>query len=120
MKDHLVPTSINSPPLLPNRDISNDVIRLIEDRGDSKINFLKQLIDGIVKIGQDEILNINDSIVLWDLPCGFLRKSGDVIHLYERPNREKFWSLIAPDEWNNELIHLGTYRILYDYMMEKI
>lgn len=120
MKDHLVPLSINSPPLLPNRDISNDVISLIEDSASSKINLLKNLLDSITKIGQQEILNINDSIELWRLPCGFTRKIGDVIHLYQRDNGEKFWSLVSPDEWNLDLKFQGTYRILYDFMLERI
>ena len=38
MNNHLVPTSISSPPLIPNKDISNEVISLVNDVGNSKIN----------------------------------------------------------------------------------
>jgi hypothetical protein len=120
MNNHLIPTSISSPPLIPNKDISNEVIQFIEDTGSSKINLLKELLNSITKIGQEEILNINASIELWKLPCGFIRKAGDVIHLYERSDGTKFWSIIGPQEWENDLSSLGSYRILYDYILEKI
>lgn len=120
MRDHLIPTSISSPPLLPNNDISNEVIHFIEETGSSKINLLKDLLESITKIGQKEIHNINDSIELWKLPCSFIRKAGDTIHLYERSDGSKFWSIISPQEWKNELIFHGSYKILYDQIMERL
>ena len=120
MNNHLIPTSISSPPLIPNRDISNEVISLVNDVGNSKINLIKSLIDQLVESGRNEIQNINDSVELWHISCSFIRKAGDIIHLYERSEGSKFWSIIGPDEWSNNLIHLGSYRILYDYILEKI
>lgn len=119
-KTHLIPTSLSSPPLLPNKDMSQEAIALIESGANSKINLLRDLLNIISKRGEEEIYNINDSIELWKLPCGFVRKSGDIVHLYQRSNGEKFWSLIAPYEWEIDLKFLGTYKILYDYILEKI
>jgi hypothetical protein len=50
------------------------------------------------------------------VPCNFEKRPGGVVHLYERANGTRYFSLLAPDEWISKPAQtcLGSYRLESD------
>jgi len=48
--------------------------------------------------------------------CNFKKIPGKLYHLYERPNGERYFSMLSPEEWGGAPPHsyLGTYRLEAD------
>ena len=82
-----------------------------------KIELINLLLP-IWRIKRQEAMEIvNDSVFqkeLQDLKTPFKLISGNYYYLYEnKSKKKKFFSLISPDEWNNNIHFLGKY--FYDY-----
>lgn len=45
--------------------------------------------------------------------CNFTKRAGALYHLYERPNRRLYFSMLSPDDWGGAPPHpfRGTYRL---------
>ena len=54
-----------------------------------------------------------DSDYLEDVDCNFKKIPGKIYYLYMKPEGDKFFSMIAPNEWNTSNRFLNKY--LYDY-----
>jgi hypothetical protein len=50
---------------------------------------------------------------LEDIECSFKKTPGNSYYLYMKPDGQKFFSLIAPNEWNTQNRFLNEY--FYDY-----
>ena len=50
---------------------------------------------------------------LEDIECSFKKIPGNTYYLYLKPNGQKFFSIIAPNEWNTKNKFLNKY--FYDY-----
>lgn len=48
--------------------------------------------------------------------CNFKKIPGKLYHLYERPNGERYFSLLSPDDWQGKPPHafLGSFRLEAD------
>lgn len=54
--------------------------------------------------------------------CSFVRRPGRVYHLYQRPDGELYFSLLAPAEWNGAPPHpfRGSYRLEPDLRWTRV
>lgn len=55
--------------------------------------------------------------------CSFVRKPGGVYHLYERPDGERWFSMIGPAEWGQgdaTRIFVGSYRLELDQSWTRV
>ena len=76
---------------------------------------LKFIAKQMYSLKQEAIEIVNDSVFqkeLHDLKTPFKLTSGNYYYLYENKSK-KFFSLISPAEWNNNIHFLGKY--FYDY-----
>ncbi|MEY4576140.1 MAG: hypothetical protein RL701_843 [Pseudomonadota bacterium] len=48
--------------------------------------------------------------------CNFKKIPGQIYHLYQRPNGERYFSLLSPQDWDNKPPHAysGSYRLETD------
>jgi len=61
------------------------------------------------------------SIELHSVKCNFEKKVGNIFHLYEKENGEKYFSLLSPQEWGTPPHKfLGSYLLRADQIFEKV
>lgn len=74
-----------------------------------QINFLKKQAKTII-----EEAEIN--LMLHKASCSFEKRVGHTYHLYERQDGTVYFSMISPEEWNNNPPHVfrGSYRLESD------
>lgn len=82
----------------------------------NKLQVIADQIKFLQKQANDILKSANSDAALHKLPCNFVKKPGQIYHLYERPSAEKFWSMISPEEFGNTCAneHLGSYRMEAD------
>ncbi|XP_042207642.1 uncharacterized protein C1orf50 homolog isoform X2 [Homarus americanus] len=53
---------------------------------------------------------------LHHVPCNFVKKPGNIYHLYRRPSGLKYFSIISPQEWGSTCPHefQGSFRLEHD------
>jgi len=56
------------------------------------------------------------------ISCSFQKKIGQTIYLYERPDTERYFSLLSPADWKGKPPHLclGAYRLAADQSFEEV
>ena len=93
----------------------NKMIRAIQ-RNSNNYGKLKVLLKQMKNI-QDEIetlcLESIEVDYLEDVDCNFKKIPGNSYYLYLKPDGQKFFSMIAPNEWNTQNKFLNEY--FYDY-----
>ncbi|XP_069171491.1 uncharacterized protein C1orf50 homolog isoform X2 [Procambarus clarkii] len=54
---------------------------------------------------------------LHHIPCNFVKKPGNIYHIYRRQSGQKYFSIINPKEWGSTCPHeyLGSYRLEHDH-----
>lgn len=59
---------------------------------------------------------------LHSIPCQFEKKIGGIYHLYQRPDGTKYFSMLSPEDWNNNPPHLflGSYELKPDRSFEEV
>lgn len=82
----------------------------------NKLEVIVEQIKFLQKQANDILENASKDSELHKVPCNFVKKPGQIYHLYKRPNGQKLWSMISPEEYGlscpNE--HLGSYRMETD------
>ncbi|XP_019878008.2 uncharacterized protein C1orf50 homolog [Aethina tumida] len=57
---------------------------------------------------------------LHNAACNFVKKPGQVYHLYERPSGQKYFSMLSPQEWvNTPHLFIGSFRLEADQSWTK-
>ncbi|KAK4311588.1 hypothetical protein Pmani_016916 [Petrolisthes manimaculis] len=53
---------------------------------------------------------------LHHVPCNFVKKPGNIYHLYLRSSGQRYLSMLSPKEWGDKCPHeyFGSYRLEYD------
>lgn len=56
------------------------------------------------------------------ISCTFKKRPGKTYHLYRRPNGDRYWSMLSPDEWGASCPHTfeGTYRLENDMSFVRV
>lgn len=103
--------------------LNNNHNNLLESIKNNHVHYsrLKQIDKQIKQLKIEALDIIKDSEFqneLHNLGSNFKLVSGNVYYLYEKEksqseSRDKYFSLIAPSEWNNKDLFIGLY--LYDY-----
>lgn len=70
---------------------------------------------------QIEILlqEFEDNDLVWGSVINFEPHIGSEIYLYENKQGKRFASLISPDEWKNDFIYYGHFRLDTDFSWKK-
>ena len=77
---------------------------------------LKQIAKQMEYLKKEALEIIDDTRIqneLHQIKPKFKLVSGNNYYVYQKPNNEKYFSLISPNEWNNKDIYLGQY--YYDF-----
>lgn len=62
-----------------------------------------------------KVLNeTKDNTELHHTACNFVKVPGSTYHLYMRPNNQKYFSMLSPEEWNSPHEFLGSFRLEMD------
>lgn len=86
----------------------SDIIRSLEDNNKtlaSVVNGKLQVIVKQIEQLQSEAFEILKSaqrdVELHNIPCSFVKRSGNVYHVYQREDGTKFFSILSPNDWGN-------------------
>lgn len=82
----------------------------------NKLDVIGEQIRFLQKQAMEILQDASNNAQLHQIPCNFVKVSGNIYHLYERESGEKLWSLVSPNEFgsNKSLKHLGSYRLEAD------
>jgi hypothetical protein len=61
-----------------------------------------------------------DNELVWGSVMSFEPQIGSEIYLYENNNGKRFASLISPDEWKNDFIYFGNFKLDTDFSWKRI
>lgn len=92
---------------------------------ETHVNGKLQLIVNQIRSLQEEAKQIVEQahldVELHKVKCNFEKAVGQEMHLYEKPDGAKYFSLLSPAEWNNKPPHnfLGSYRLQPDRSFEE-
>lgn len=111
------PEHLNQLIRIPNlEELQQHKIVQAVQRNSNNYGKIKVLLNQI-QIIQEEIKNLCfeslDSDYLEEVDCNFKKIPGKTYYLYLKPDGQKFFSMIAPNEWNTPNRFLNKY--LYDY-----
>ncbi len=109
------PTSVSSPKI----DVSE--LSLYKQRAALHANHkftkraeeIKQQIDSLIR-------EYEDNELVWSSNMSFEPQIGSEIYLYENKNGKRFGSLISPDEWKNDFIYFGNFKLDTDFSWKRI
>ena len=99
---------------LNTQNLENNEIEIIKSNY-SQYGKLKQIANQIINLKKEAYNLINDAKEqneLHKIKKNFKLVSGNTYYLYEKENK-KYFSLIAPNQWNNKDNYLGEY--FYDF-----
>ncbi|GIX40903.1 MAG: hypothetical protein KatS3mg129_0636 [Leptospiraceae bacterium] len=86
-----------------------------------KLDIILKQIQSLQKQAKEIILKAEEDAKLHRVKCNFEKKPGMILHLYEKPNGEQYFSLLSPEEWGTPPHKfLGTYKLNLDMSFEKI
>ncbi len=86
-----------------------------------KLDLILKQIQALQKQAREIIEKAEEDAKLHRVSCNFEKKPGMILHLYEKPNQEKYFSLLSPEEWGTPPHkYLGSYRLNHDMSFEKI
>lgn len=93
----------------------------IQNFANSKLELILKQIQYLQNEARQILEEAQISAELHKVQCNFEKKVGMTLHLYEKPNLEKYFSLLSPEEWGNPPHKfLGTFKLKADYTFEKV
>jgi hypothetical protein len=109
------PTSVSSPKI----DVSD--LSLYKQRAALHTNHkfnkraeeIRQQIDILLQ-------EFEDNELVWGSVMSFEPHIGSEIYLYENNNGKRFASLISPNEWKNDFIYFGNFKLDSDFSWKRI
>ncbi|CAH1183671.1 unnamed protein product [Phaedon cochleariae] len=82
----------------------------------NKLEIIGRQMKNLQELMTDVIRETNLNHELNGAACNFVKKPGNVYHLYERPSGQKYFGMLSPEEWiNTPHKFLGSYRLEADY-----
>lgn len=93
----------------------------IQSHVNARLDIILRQIHSLQAEAKKVIEQANEDLALHKVKCNFEKKPFMTIHLYERSNLEKFFSLLSPREWSSSLCrYLGSYQINPDQSFKKM
>lgn len=93
----------------------------IQNFTNAKLELILKQIQNLQQQAKQILEEAHISAELHKIPCNFEKKVGMILHLYERPNLEKYFSLLSPEEWiKPPHKFLGSFQLKADYTFEKL
>ena len=86
----------------------------------AKLKQLAKQMEMIKREAYQVIHEANEQQLLHTVKCSVKKVSGKNYHLYKNSDGERYFSIIAPSEWNHNGTFLGTYYYDYDKSFEKL
>ncbi|XP_069171493.1 uncharacterized protein C1orf50 homolog isoform X5 [Procambarus clarkii] len=121
-KQHEVPTSSAN---LVEMDTSASGFQLVNPYRTNKVDSLDlvELATEIQKVrflqeqARKVLQEAKENADLHHIPCNFVKKPGNIYHIYRRQSGQKYFSIINPKEWGSTCPHeyLGSYRLEHDH-----
>ena len=86
-----------------------------------KLDVILKQIRSLQNLAKEIIEKAEEDAKLHRTSCNFEKKPGMILHLYERPTGEKYFSLLSPEEWGTPPHKfLGSYKLNVDMSFERI
>lgn len=81
-----------------------------------KLEQIAKQIRALQQEAKDALTAAQRDAELHRVPCSFRKRPGQLYHLYERANGQRYFSMLSPEEWGAGCPHrhLGSYRLEYD------
>lgn len=93
----------------------------IQNFANAKLELILKQIQNLQNEAKQILEEAKQSAELHKVQCNLEKKVGMILYLYERPNLEKYFSLLSPQDWGTPPHKfLGTFRLKADYTFEKL
>ena len=87
----------------------------IQSHTDGKLKIILKQIQNLQNEAREILEKSQRDMELHRISCNFEKRPGLNLHLYERPNSEKYFSMLSPEEWGNPPhLFLGSYTLNLD------
>lgn len=86
----------------------------------SRLELIVKQIHNLQSEAQDILKQATRDAELHQIKCNFEKKVGQTIHLYEKENGQKYFSLLSPEDWGKSPhSFLGSYKLNPDRSFEE-
>lgn len=101
------------------QDLAQDLARAEHMLGAvarGKIELIVEQIASLQAQAQRIVAQAQDDVELHRAECRFAREPGGTYHLYLRPDKTRYFSMLSPQDWNDQPPHHyeGSYQLLDD------
>eukprot|EP00118_Oscarella_pearsei_P008906 m.48245 g.48245 ORF g.48245 m.48245 type:complete len:150 (+) comp33863_c1_seq5:654-1103(+) len=81
----------------------------------SRQPIMQLLIIFLQNLAQEVLENARRDAQLHHAACNFQKRPGKIYYLYEKPNRQTYFSMISPEEWGSSPhLYIGGFRLEMD------
>ncbi len=89
---------------------------MIHNRTHAKLEIIAEQIRSLQEQAKEVLEQAQDDQNLHHAKCNFVRKPGEIYHLYEKTDGERYFSMLSPEDWGSEPPHhyLNSYRLEND------
>lgn len=84
----------------------------------NKLQVIAEQMKFLQKQAENILLEANQNIKLHHAACNFIKKPGQIYHLYERKSGQYYFSMLNPEEWGTSgpaQTYKGSYRLEHDH-----
>lgn len=93
----------------------------IRSHANSKLTLILKQIQSLQQEAKDILADAERDSQLHKIKCNFEKQIGQQIHLYEKENQEKYFSMLSPEEWGTPPHkYLGSYILRADRSFELV
>ncbi|TVQ88443.1 MAG: DUF2452 domain-containing protein [Chromatiaceae bacterium] len=101
-------------------DLAAEVVRaeaMLSARTGAKLRVIADQIKALQSEARKVLQEAREEQALTQAECAFQRRPGQIYHLYRRANGSRYFSLLAPADWQGEPPHpwIGSYRLEPDH-----
>lgn len=101
-------------------DLAQEVERaesMLSARTSAKLRVIADQIKSLQAEARKVLDDAQAEHALTQAECAFKRRPGQVYHLYQRGDGDRYFSMLSPDDWRGEPPHsfVGSYRLEADY-----
>ncbi len=92
----------------------------LQNQVNGKLDLIVQQIRFLQQQAEQILCQAQTDLDLHQIPCAFEKVTGQIVHLYEKENGNKYFSLLGPAEWQPIHKFLASYRLRPDQSFELI
>lgn len=106
-------------------DVATEIARAdasIATTTNAKLEVIARQIRSLQEEARAILEDAKASVELHRARCNFVRRPGNVYHLYRRPDGELYFSLLSPDDWSGAPPHRfeGSHRLETDLRWTRV